>query len=61
MEGEMTGRQEAREQRRVGLSGALAGGKGVVLDGALATYLETLGAGMLYPFFVSFPCRHIRG
>ena len=29
------------------LSSLLAGGKGVVLDGALATHLETLGAGML--------------
>ncbi|KAF2444345.1 homocysteine S-methyltransferase [Karstenula rhodostoma CBS 690.94] len=30
--------------RAVALSRLLAGGKGVVLDGALATYLETLGA-----------------
>lgn len=28
-----------------GLSALLADGKSVVLDGALATYLETLGAG----------------
>ena len=34
-----------------GLSVLLGEGKGVVLDGALATYLEVLGAGMLlFPY-----------
>jgi hypothetical protein len=50
MEGEMTGRHAMRQKRGVALSEAMKGGKGVVLDGALATYLETLGAGTLFAF-----------
>jgi hypothetical protein len=37
------------------LSSLLAGGKGVVLDGALATHLETLGAGMLLHLTLFYP------
>ncbi|KAL5384742.1 hypothetical protein DPSP01_005179 [Paraphaeosphaeria sporulosa] len=43
MDGTVT-RGSGAQKRAGALSRLLAGGKGVVLDGALATYLETLGA-----------------
>ena len=43
------------------LSEVLASGGGVVLDGALATYLEELGAGTRIQFFHGFAASETRG